>query len=77
VLGSRRVDELTGDDVAHLIETLSAAGSRRETIRESVRYLAAVLDYEGVGPNLCRDKQRIRPPHEEQRRAQPADRCAR
>jgi integrase len=65
VLGSRRVDELTGEDVAHLIETLSTAGKKRETIRKSVKYLAAVLDYEGVSPNPCRDKQRIRLPHEE------------
>jgi integrase len=65
VLGGRRVDELSGEDVAHLIETLSAAGSRRETIRKSVKYLAAVLDYEGISPNPCRDKQRIRLPHEE------------
>jgi hypothetical protein len=65
VLGGRRVDELTGDDVAHLVETLSAAGKRRETIRKSVKYLAAVLDYEGVTPNPCRDRQRIRLPHEE------------
>jgi integrase len=68
---SRRVAELTGEDVAQLIETLSAAGSRRETIRKSVKYLAAVLDYEGVNPNPCRDKQRIRLPHEERAELNP------
>jgi hypothetical protein len=65
VLGSWRVDELTGADVAYLVETLAAAGKKRETIRKSVKYLGAVLDYEGVSPNPCRDKQRIRLPHEE------------
>jgi integrase len=65
VLGGRRVDELSGDDIVHLVETLATAGKRRETIRKSVKYLAAVLDYEGVTPNPCRDKQRIRLPHEE------------
>ena len=65
VLGTVAVDKVSADDVARLVETLSAAGKKRETIRKSVKYLAAVLDYEGVTPNPCRDKQRIRLPHEE------------
>lgn len=71
VLGSRRVDDLTGEDVAKLIETLAEAGKRRETIRKSVKYLAAVLDYEGVTTNPCRDRQRIRLPHEERAELNP------
>ena len=65
MLGDRAVDSLTGDDVALLIETLSASGRKRETIRKSVKYLAAVLDFAGVEPNPARDKQRVRLPYEE------------
>jgi len=70
-LGDRTVDSLTGDDVAALIETLSAAGKKRETIRKSVKYLAAVLDFAGVDPNPARDKQRVRLPYEEQEEMNP------
>jgi len=65
ILGDRAVDTLTGDDVAQLVEALSAAGKKRETIRKSVKYLAAVLDFAGVEPNPARDKQRVRLPYEE------------
>jgi integrase len=71
VLGDKPIDELSPDDVAHLVETLTAAGKKRETIRKSVKYLAAVLDYEGITPNPCRDRQRIRLPHEEQEEIAP------
>ena len=40
------------------------AGKKRETIRKSVKYLAAVLDDAGIDPNPARVK-RIRLPHEE------------
>jgi len=65
ILGDRTIDTLTGDDVAHLIERLVAAGKKRETIRKSVKYLAVVLDFAGVDPNPARDKQRVRLPYEE------------
>ena len=65
ILGDRTIDTLAGDDVARLIEELSAAGKKRETIRKSVKYLAAVLDFAGVEPNPARDKQRLRLPDEE------------
>ena len=48
-----------------MFETLSEAGKKRETIRKSVKYLAAVLDFAGVEPNPARDKQRVRLPYEE------------
>lgn len=64
-LGDRPIDGLTGDDVAQLVEHLSATGRKRETIRKSVKYLAAVLDFAGVDPNPARDKQRVRLPYEE------------
>ena len=68
ILGERTVDSLTGDDVALLIETLSASGKKRETIRKSVKYLAAVLDFAHVEPNPARDKQRVRLPMRSSRR---------
>jgi integrase len=64
ILGARRVDELTVADVNAVVEQLAAAGRKRETIRKSVKYLAAVLEEQGVEPNPARDK-RIRLPHEE------------
>ena len=64
VLGDRRVDEITTADVDELVTTLAEKGKRRETIRKSVKYLAAVLDECGREPNPARSKS-IRLPHEE------------
>jgi len=64
VLGERRVDTLTTADVSELVTTLAAEGKRRETIRKSVKYLAAVLDECGLAENPARAKS-IRLPHEE------------
>jgi integrase len=63
ILGSKRVDEVTVADVNMMVAEL-AKGRKRETIRKSVKYLAAVLEDAGVDPNPARDK-RIRLPHEE------------
>lgn len=63
-LGERRIEELTVDDVNALVVELSGAGRKRETIRKSVKYLAAVLDENGIEPNPARDK-RVRLPHAE------------
>lgn len=65
VLGQRRIDDVSVDDVNELVTTLAAAGKKRETIRKSVKYLAAVLDDHGIEPNPARGK-RVRLPHEEQ-----------
>jgi integrase len=64
VLGSRRVDEIDVGDVNELVSTLSAAGKKRETIKKSVKYLASVLDEQGLEENPARSK-RIRFPYEE------------
>jgi DNA-binding transcriptional regulator GbsR (MarR family) len=64
ILGDQRVDEVTVDDVNRMVAEL-AKRRKRETIRKSVKYLAAVLEDNGVDPNPARDK-RIRLPHEEQ-----------
>ncbi len=54
VLGTRPVKEITTADVSDLVTALAAAGKRRETIRKSVKYLAAVLDECGLDPNPAR-----------------------
>ena len=54
----------------------TAAGKKRETIRKSVKYLAAVLDYAKVDPNPARDRS-VRLPSEETDELEPADRRAR
>jgi integrase len=69
-VGTHRVDEITAGDVVAMVTALSAAGSKRETIRKSVKYLAAVLDECGIDPNPARSKS-IRLPHEEQEEINP------
>jgi integrase len=64
VLGDRRLDGLTVDDVNALVVELARTGRKRETIRKSVKYLAAVLEESGIEPNPARDK-RIRLPYTE------------
>lgn len=63
-LGDQRIDELTVDDVNALVVELARTGRKRETIRKSVKYLAAVLEENGIEPNPARDK-RVRLPHAE------------
>jgi integrase len=50
--------------LVRLVTELSEAGKKRETIRKSVKYLAAVLDDYGRDPNPARSR-RVRLPHEE------------
>jgi integrase len=64
-LGTVPVDELTVEHFTGLVEALAAGGSKRETIRKTIKYAAAVLEDAGVDPNPARDR-RIRLPHEEQ-----------
>jgi integrase len=64
ILGEVRVDEITEADVVRLVTELAEAGKARETIRKSVKYLAAVLEDNGIDPNPARDK-RVRLPYEE------------
>jgi hypothetical protein len=70
VLGQRRLDQLTVEDVNKLVVELARTGRKRETIRKSVKYLAAVLEDFGVEPNPARDK-RVRLPHEEPTELEP------
>jgi integrase len=64
ILGDRLLDELTVEDVNALVVALADSGRKRETIRKSVKYLAAVLDENKIDPNPARDK-RVRLPYTE------------
>jgi integrase len=62
-LRTRRIDELTVDDVAALVTALVEAGYKRETIKKSRDALAMMLDFHKVEPNVARDK-RVKLPKE-------------
>jgi integrase len=62
-LRSKRVDELAFDDVTDLVDALTAAGYKRETIRKTRTALAQTLDYYKVDPNPARDD-RVKLPKE-------------
>jgi hypothetical protein len=70
VLGSMSVDEVGETDVQRLVTELAGKGKKRETIRKSVKYLAAVLDEHGRVPNPARSR-KIRLPHEEEEELSP------
>ena len=70
ILGDRRVDEITVEDVNEAVGALVGKGRKRETIKKSVTYLASVLDDEGIDPNPARDR-RVRLPHEESDELEP------
>jgi len=69
VLGAMCVDEVGEIDVQRLVTELAGKGKKRETIRKSVKYLAAVLDEHGRDPNPARSR-RVRLPHEEREEMQ-------
>jgi hypothetical protein len=70
IVGDRRLDDLSVDDVNTVVVELTRAGRKRETIRKSVKYLAAVLEENGIEPNAARDK-RVRLPHAEAAELEP------
>jgi integrase len=66
-LRSKRVDEITVQDVADLIAALHAAGYKRETLRKTRTVLAQTLDFNEVSPNPVRNG-RVKLPYERRRR---------
>jgi integrase len=62
-LRTRRVDELTVDDVAALVAALTEAGYKRETLRKTRTALAQTLDFHSLDPNVARDE-RVKLPRE-------------
>lgn len=69
-LGTLRVDEVDVSHVVAMVTALAEGGSKKETIRKTVKYTAAVLDDHGRDPNPARDK-RVRLPHEEREELSP------
>jgi integrase len=63
-LGNVALDEITTAHMVDLVRALAERGAKRETIRKTVKYAAAVLDEAGIEPNPARDS-RVRLPHEE------------
>jgi integrase len=62
-LRTRRLDDLTVDDITTAIAALTAAGYKRETIKKSRDAIAQVIDHYQLDPNPVRDK-RVRLPRE-------------
>jgi integrase len=69
-LGERRLDTLTAVDVAGLVAELSKT-RKRETVRKTLLALQMILDFEGVVPNVARDKLAIRLPREQKTEIDP------
>jgi integrase len=65
ILGSRRIDAITPQDIADLIAQLHGEGAKRESIRKIVNAIAMVLDYSRVSPNPARDRVDVKLPREE------------
>ena len=70
ILGDKRVDEVTVEDVVAVVSDLVARGRKRETIKKSVTYLATVLDEQGLAENPARSN-RVRLPHEDRHEPEP------
>ena len=64
VLGKRRLDTITAQDLADLVARLDSEGAKRESIRKVVNAVAMVLDHAGVTPNPARDRVHVRLPRE-------------
>jgi integrase len=60
-LGTRRIDEIGVAEIVALVEKLAEDGKKRETIRKTLKYTAAVLEREGIDPNPARSKDVVLP----------------
>src|SRR5262249_51494086 len=69
-LRSRRIDELTVEDIAALIAELAAGPYKRRTIRKTRPALALCLDFYALDPNVARDN-RVKLPKERRRHIPP------
>jgi integrase len=65
MLGERRVDAITAQDIADLVARLAADGLARGSIKQTLSVLAMTLDHAGISPNPARDRIVIRLPREE------------
>jgi integrase len=65
VLGTRRIDRITAQDVAELVAVLHREGKARESIRKSLTATAMTLDFAAISPNPARDRVIVKLPREE------------
>lgn len=71
VLGKRRLDAITAQDVADMVATLHAEGLKPSFIRKIVQATAMVFDHAGIKPNPARDKVIVKLPREEPEEVNP------
>jgi integrase len=71
LIGSRRIDSLTAQDLIDVVAELHAQGVARETIRKTLGAGAMVLDHAGVSPNPVRDRS-IKLPRQEPEQINPS-----
>lgn len=64
ILGWRRVDEISAQDVAAMIAELHEEGLKPSYIRKVAQATAMLFDYAGVSPNPARDKVTVRLPRD-------------
>jgi integrase len=62
VLGSKRIDMITPQDVAAMVGTLHDGGTARESIRKSLNAMSMCLGFHGIEPNPARDKVHVKLP---------------
>jgi integrase len=63
LIGGRRADSVTPQDVAELVAKLSE-NRRRETVRKMLIALGMIFDHAGITPNPARDKVAVKLPFE-------------
>ena len=65
ILGSHPVDEITADDVAHMVVELNGEGLKPGYLRKILQATAMVFDHARVSPNPARDKLTVKMPREQ------------
>src|SRR5262249_25791715 len=70
ILGPKRIDAITMNDISDLVADLHGKKKARESIRKTVSAVGMVLDHAGIEPNPARDR-RVKLPREEQEEMQP------
>jgi hypothetical protein len=71
LLGARRLDELTPQDVADLVAALHGDGKARKSIRKTVTAVAMVCDQAGASTNPARDRAVVKVPRDDSEEPNP------
>jgi integrase len=64
VLGPRRVDEVTAQDVAAMVSAIADAGAKPSYVRKVLQATAMLFDYVAITPNPARDKTQVKLPRD-------------